>query len=131
MILGYVVEHEGLEIVYRVDEDEPETVILVSIRRLREKKGLENTFEPILWLGHLMLRSDYPFKRVKGLIRELRDVTLPNGKRLSVEKMIQAHKRLFDAYLLEVDYGEEWLCHDLEKLEGLLVYKKWLRGQRG
>jgi len=115
---GFHFEVRGAEFVYRIDDDD-ETVVVTLFRRVGDRAGLAHPWKAWDWFLAFLIQQP-GIKRVKGLTRKLGS----SDRDLSTERLVDGYRRLWGGTLLEVDFGEEWYCLELENFVPMREYRK-------
>ena len=98
ILLGHRYEFDGLEVVFRVEEEEGE-IIIVLLRRIRPNQGLNNPFSALFLLVEHAIQS-YPLDWViRGNVDVLR------GSNMSSPRLAQFYLRSFGA---SHDAQDDW-----------------------
>jgi type III secretion system regulator LcrR len=79
IVLGQRFEHDGVELVYRVDEGE---IVIVLLRRLRPNHGLANPFACLFYLAEHACQQFPPQWLIRGNVDVLRGSSM-NSDRLA------------------------------------------------
>ncbi len=78
LFLGLKFKVGKAEIVYRLVS--PEVVLIVSYRRLGQRKGMRNTFAEFFWFIELLTRPEFGLKQVIGCVDALKDSPLSSER---------------------------------------------------
>jgi type III secretion system regulator LcrR len=111
LIDGYRIEIKGLEIVYRMWD--PETCLLVLVRRLDQVGGLRNPFAGLIWFVELVKANCPSVKRVAGKV-DTSNYTADAGLD---DDRLRGFYALFETYLAAVPlnpvFPSVWVCLEL------------------
>jgi len=78
LFLGLKFKVGQAEIVYRFIS--PEVVLIVSYRRLGQRKGMRNAFAEFFWFIELLTKPEFGLKRVIGCVDALKDSPLSSDR---------------------------------------------------
>ncbi len=122
LLLGARFEYQGLEIVYRVEDD---TLIMVIYRRLNNtKNGLKNIFEPFIWFSERLI---YDIPEIRFMRGHPNALTSPDNKNLSTRKLHRFYRHLMGA---EPDPEPGWYRFELANYKTMRQRQKERRQKR-
>jgi type III secretion system regulator LcrR len=113
MFLGLRFEAGASEIVYRLID--PQNVIVVLYRRLKEISGLRNPFKDFIWFLEFLTRKELGLERVMGMTKQLSGS--PGG--LSSRRIAKFYKECLNAKTLGWHGENEWVYLDLKDYKTL------------
>ena len=105
---GYQFHHKGVEIVFRQDDDQLDTLIITWIKNISGHDSLLSPFHALDWFAGFIKQSDFGIRRLKGLIRPEKILNGMSGQRMA------RFYTLRGANSLGFEFGEEWYGIDLE-----------------
>lgn len=116
MVIGYHFNHGVGDFVFRVEKENPTTVLIPHYGITSKQAGLKNAFQDFLWFIEYLTAPDLKLKHVKGAVYvETKDLAL--GK-LSAKRIVEFYKKL-GARPLENEGLTQWVVFDLKDFSGM------------
>ncbi len=106
-MIGWRIQVNDLELVYRLDED---CLIICDLVSLRESSGSSDAVSTFIHLIHQMERSGVQVREVRGMFVK----TLSNPEINRMRERLAAVLEAQGAYWQEID-GDSWLVYSLER----------------
>ena len=108
---GWGLTVRGMEIVYRLDPQDDQTVLICNIRR-QGPQNIRSSFKDLIWFVKYLAenRQRLDIRRVKGMIQADED-SVENA--LSARRILQFYTRYFSVYSAGSDLCGEWIALDL------------------
>ncbi len=114
ILLGYSFEHEGAQLVFRVEADDKQ-IVFVKLKRSKASTGLNNPLAVLFVTAETALKVFSPQWRLRG------DVDVFRDSRLSSERLGRFYEKWCGASL-EPETG--WYCLLLANYRPLKAYRK-------
>ncbi|MGC3992200.1 MAG: hypothetical protein QM796_21400 [Chthoniobacteraceae bacterium] len=122
--IGWTLSVGHSDFVYRVPENEPQTLIIVLFVRNGERSGLRSPFADIVRFISLVKRSGAGIHTIQGRVDALADRPADS---LENDRIAAFYQRYLAAYHLFQQDGVDWFAGDLRTyVPPLLKDRQWL-----